>query len=421
MQITNFREANAALESFIPRPYVAAEVYSLDTITKLMRFLGDPQNRLKIVHVAGTSGKTSTSYYAAALLAAAGHKVGLTVSPHVDELNERVQINMVPLDEKDFCTELSAFMTFIEAFEGKPTYYELLVAFMYWEFDRQRVDYAVVEVGLGGLVDGTNVAGRPDKVCIITDIGLDHTQVLGKTLAEIAAQKAGIIHRDNQVFMYHQAPEVMQVVERVVEKKQGTLNVIQQRGLRDQSIDLPLFQQRNLELALTAVTYVLWRDKQSKLTLEKINQAAHTYIPGRMETVQLPSGQLLIMDGAHNGQKISSFMQSLRAKYPDASIAMLTAFVQASDVRWKQGLELLASESDQIILTEFKAGQDIPRPSVRATLLRDYLAQKGSTHVRIIEDTQQALTELQAQKEDILLIVGSFHLLNALRPYILNR
>src|SRR5690606_38872097 len=121
------------------------------------------------------------------LLAAAGQKVGMTVSPHVYEVNERVQINTKPLAETQFCRELSRFLNIIQSSGVRPTYFELLVAFAYWEFAEQGVDYAVIEVGLGGLLDGTNVVARDDKVCIITDIGFDHTSVLGKTLSAITA------------------------------------------------------------------------------------------------------------------------------------------------------------------------------------------------------------------------------------------
>src|SRR5665213_2882839 len=126
-----FAEANKILSGFIPTEDTG--VYNTDRIKMFMDYLGNPQDKLRVIHVAGTSGKTSTSYYAAALLQAAGKKVGLTVSPHVDEVNERVQINLVPLAEDIFCHELSEFLNIVESSHIAPSYFELLVAFAFWE------------------------------------------------------------------------------------------------------------------------------------------------------------------------------------------------------------------------------------------------------------------------------------------------
>ena len=184
-QIHTLAEANLALRPFYDYSRTA---YTLDVMKALMEHLGNPQNQLRVLHVAGTSGKTSTAYYCAALLKEAGKKVGLSVSPHVDTVNERLQINGQPMPEAEFCKVLSEFLDVVAESGIKPSYFELLVAMTYWEFARQKVDYAVIEVGLGGLRDGTNVIERADKVCLITDIGLDHTEILGHTLTKITGE-----------------------------------------------------------------------------------------------------------------------------------------------------------------------------------------------------------------------------------------
>jgi len=199
---------------------------SLDYIRSLLDYLGNPQERLRIIHIAGTSGKTSTAYYAAALLTAAGKKAGLTVSPHVDLLNERVQINMTPLPEALFVREMNEFMACVEQGGFTPTYFELLYAFAFWEFARQQVEYAVIETGVGGLLDNTNVVTRSDKVCVLTDIGFDHTSLLGTTLPEIARQKAGIIQLHNAVFCWRQSAEVLAVFRAVTRQKQADLHIL---------------------------------------------------------------------------------------------------------------------------------------------------------------------------------------------------
>ena len=243
--IHNFEEAREVLAKFVPSR--GTTPYKLDNMRRLMTELGDPQNSYRVVHVAGTSGKTSTSYYVAALLGQTGKKVGLTVSPHVDEVNERLQVNLAPMPEVEFCSVLEEFLSVIEKSDIKPSYFELLVALAYWEFARQKVDYAVVEVGLGGLLDGTNVISRPDKVCVITDIGLDHTNVLGGDLTSIAYQKAGIITSHNPVFTYEQDQKVMQEIKKRCEIEHAQLFAV--TVPKNTAHHLPMFQQHKFFFA----------------------------------------------------------------------------------------------------------------------------------------------------------------------------
>ena len=173
MIITNFSESKDYLRQF----YNYAAEYKLDAMQAFMEYLGNPQDKVQVIHVAGTSGKTSTCYYIAALLHGAGYKVGHTVSPHVDEINERVQINLEPLPETQFCEALSEFSDLVAGFDQQLSYFEVMVALAYWYFAKVGVDYAVIEVGLGGRIDGTNVVTRGDKISVITNIGFDHTKI----------------------------------------------------------------------------------------------------------------------------------------------------------------------------------------------------------------------------------------------------
>ena len=190
-QIRDFAHTRELLRKYESRAARPGS-YSLENMRQLMNKLGNPQDSFKVIHVAGTSGKTSTVYYLSALLQAAGQTVGLTVSPHVDEVNERVQINLKPLPEKSFCQELGNFIDLVKQTSIKPTYFELLVAFAYWIFAKQKVDYAVVEVGLGARFDATNVLPAPEAA-LITNISLEHTRYLGKTVESIAWEKSHII------------------------------------------------------------------------------------------------------------------------------------------------------------------------------------------------------------------------------------
>ena len=419
-QIRNFAEANDALAQFLPNTRVVGS-YSLNKPRALMDYLGNPQNQLKVIHVAGTSGKTSTSYYAAALLAVTGKKVGLTVSPHIAEINERVQINMLPMPEAEFCMELTEFLALIETSKINPSWFEVLIAFDYWEFAKQAVDYAVVEVGLGGLLDSTNVIDRTDKVCIITDIGLDHVRVLGNSLPEIAAQKAGIIQLHNAVFSYRQAANITDVIENQAAQKQAELHLIEPSLMPPASLSfLPLFQQRNFALAEQAVDYVIKRDGMAPLSFRQILAAARTHIPARMEIFKYKD-KIIILDGAHNAQKLQALVKSIKAKYPDQPVAAIVSFsVLNADSRLHDGLQELSNLVDYVITTEFSINQDVHQQSVDTDVVVQTGRDIGLNSVVVVKDPIEALKTLLARPEKILLVTGSFYLLNPIRPYVLG-
>ncbi len=413
MQIRNFSEAQTALKQF----YTQSTEYRLDTIRAFMAYIGDPQDRIKVIHVAGTSGKTSTAYYIAGLLEAAGYTTGLTTSPHVDELNERVQVGLVPLPEAIFCEELGTFIDRIRASGLRLSYFEVMVAFAYYYFAKVQVDYAVIETGLGGRIDGTNVITRSDKVCVITNIGLDHTKILGDTLPAIAREKAGIVLNGNDVFTHQQAAEILDVFQEVCLDRRATLVIVPEKHLPE-TIKLPLFQQHNMGLAVVAVRSVL---KLQGKTLESshIEQATTTYVPARMEEV-IYKNKRIIVDGSHNGQKLQVLMKSLAAAYPGMSVAALVAFVAGDEARTKRGIAELLGVTKHIVITEFTTQQDVPKQAMSATLVADWCRGLGFDAVEVKTDTAIALEKLLQRPEDILLVTGSFYLLNHIRPLIMK-
>ncbi|HVC35989.1 MAG TPA: Mur ligase family protein [Candidatus Dormibacteraeota bacterium] len=415
MKISNFSQARATLHQFHS---TAGTTYTLDRMLSLMEYLNNPQNNLRVIHIAGTSGKTSTAYYVSALLESTGSKVGLTVSPHVDEVNERLQINHRPLSEVAFCKALSQFLQIVGQSKIHPSYFELMIAFAFWQFASQGVDYAVIEVGLGGLLDGTNIVNRTDKVCLITDIGLDHTEVLGNTLKQITTQKAGIIYPANHVFMNQQTKTVLSVIKQICAAKEAKLQIVGP-SQRIAITGLPLFQQRNLSLAKKAVDYVLNRDGRPSLTNEQIQSAAEVYIPARMERIRLGK-QTLIIDGAHNSQKLSVLAKSIDDLYPDQPIAALVAFVEGSASRWQSAMTELLKISQRIIVTAFQAEQDMPKKSVDPFQVQAFCQSIGFNNVTVVKDPRHALVTLKSCPQPLLLITGSFYLLNSIRPLIVK-
>jgi dihydrofolate synthase/folylpolyglutamate synthase len=412
--ISDFTELEKYLQQF--RPSSMKHAYTLDRMTKLMGVLGNPQEKINIVHVAGTSGKTSTVYYISALLMAGGAKVGTSVSPHINNVNERVQINGQPIPEVKFCKLFSSFVALPGVIESQPTYFELLTAFAFWVFAETGCTHAVIEVGLGGLLDATNVITNPNKISVITDIGFDHMHILGHTLLEITQQKAGIIQPGNQVFCLQQSSLIVQEISRVAKNRGAKLH-IKEQVQNDQSTlafdsRLPLFQQRNWTLAKYVYDYVAVRDNLTVLSQRAQLSTQKIFIPARMQIAKI-AGRDLVMDGAHNPQKLEALVASLRHMYPNKTFAILAAFLSSKHENIVESLEILAGLSNNIIFTEFSLSADLPHKTIDSKLLAD-MANKLGVRTANQPDTRSALKQLAAQKADILLVTGSLYLISSL-------
>lgn len=403
--IKTFAEAEQAINEFVT-PSNISENYTLDRIKELLGHLDNPQDKFKTVHVAGTSGKTSTCYFIASMLESGGYKTGLTISPHITEINERVQIGLKPLPEKDFCVELETFLSILNKLSIKPTYFEFMIAFAYWYFDKTGVDYAVVETGLGGLLDGTNTILRPDKICVITDIGLDHTNVLGNTLELIAQQKAGIIQEHNHVFMYDQGAEITEQILERAKDKHAVLHLVHDSN--SSSAGLPPYQDRNWNLAKQACEFILKTDGR-ELTEDEWLDTAEVSIPGRLETITYRS-KTIILDGAHNAQKMKTFIDSFKKKFPDESPAILLAI--SDDKNLGAIAKELEGVASFIIVTSFKSNQDLQKVSIDPKKLAEYFTESKTA---VEAEANKAVRLLLERPEKTLLITGSLYLIGEAR------
>jgi dihydrofolate synthase/folylpolyglutamate synthase len=416
MQVSSFDDINIVLKDFVPGSIQDGDFYNPDKMYEILPLLGSPQEKLNIVHIAGTSGKTSTSYYVAGLLSTAGAKVGLSVSPHIFQINERIQINLMPLSEPEMCSLFNEFCSIPGLLELKPTYFEFLIAFAFWTFVKQGCTHAVIEVGLGGLKDATNVIKKPNKVSVITDIGLDHTRILGDTIEKIAFQKAGIIQPQNEVFCYKQDQTVDKVIDEQITKQQGSLHRLNQDVLEQgvQFIDnLPLYQKRNWLLAKQVAEFVIQRDKLQQLSSELLLATQKLTIPARMQKLEV-NGKTVILDGAHNPQKLTAFHDALKNIYPGKTFALLMAFMESKQETLEESLQILRSLSGNVVLTEFAASTDLPHKVIAATELEKSAKQAGFITVKVVPDANKAFDELLAQAADIYVITGSFYLIGSL-------
>ena len=417
MPISTLRQAEQALLAYVPLVATyGKDGMTLDRLWPLLKLVGNPHQRLKVVHIAGTSGKTSTAYYAAVLLGATNKKVGLTVSPHVDTVAERVQIAGVPLAEAAFCAYLDKFLSLIAAAPEVPSYFEVMIVFALWVFWQEAVDYAVVETGMGGLLDGSNVVTRPDKVCVLTDIGLDHQHVLGNTLPLIAAQKAGIMHAGNVAFSYQQPASIMKQFHSRANAVGASLHIMQQATLQASVpvglINLPLYQQHNWLLAYSAIKYICQRDGLTPPNQLALQATIQTIVPGRMQVVMVGTKNV-IMDGAHNQQKMQAFVASFAQRHPVLKVPVLLALKNGKD--YDLVLQALLPIASNIIFTTFNTSQDLPVVSANPNLLAKYCESIQFTHYTVEPHQHSALKELLASTSKTVVITGSFYLLSQLR------
>lgn len=413
---TSFRAVHELLRHYLPPVRSMRGAYTLERMQKLMEFLGNPQNSYKVIHVAGTSGKTSTCYYVASFLKQAGLKTGMTVSPHIDEINERIQVNLRPIAEKKFCDEFSIFLRLVEKSKIKPTYFEVLTAFALWEFKRLGCEYVVIEVGMGGLLDATNVIQSKKKLNIITDIGLDHESVLGKTTAQIASQKSGIIKPYNVVICYEQDDEIMQVIREVANQEQAELHELWPLKSRELPHNLPLFQRRNWYLALSAYNILAERDNLPELTEAQLSASTNTYIPARMETRTIGK-QVLIMDGAHNQQKLEAFVLSVKQQYSSQKFQILISFLGTKQEHIQKCLTQVLPICESLIITSFET-ENKEKTSINPLKIAEACEELEFRNWQIIDDPASAFRALMKTRGKIKIITGSFYLLNHIRPLL---
>lgn len=412
MKIHSLIEAEQVLAKHIPLvKQITGKDLTLQRMGPLMGAIGNPQQKLKVIHIAGTSGKTSTSYFIASLLQQANQRVGLSISPHIMSVTERIQLDLEPLTDEEFCTELGLFMDELKKSPVEPTYFELLIAFALWYYAKNNIDYVVLETGLGGLHDATNICQRKDKICVITDIGIDHTRILGETLPEIAGQKAGIIHPKNMVFTHRQPDEVLQVFEKKTKSQDASLHVMNDNETLI-STKLPIYQQRNWLLAKRVFDYMRARDDLRELTIQELKSSQAVTIPGRMEVIKQKS-QDIVLDGAHNEQKMAAFVQAFQSKFRNKKATVIVAIKKEKD--YAKVIKLLLPISHKLIITNFKDAQETPFVQEAAQRIADVAREQGFENIAIENNLQKALL---SQSEGLVIVTGSLYLVAEARKIL---
>jgi dihydrofolate synthase/folylpolyglutamate synthase len=413
---------------------------SLDRMRELLRILGNPQERYLIVHVAGSKGKGSTSAMLASILRQEGYETGLFTSPHLSKVEERIQVDGTPIAAE----ELTRLMEEIEqharanGLEPALTFFEVATALGFLHFARREVDVAVVEVGLGGRFDSTNVC--EPFVSIITSISFDHTQYLGNTLAQIAMEKAGIVKPGRPCLSGVQAPEARTVIEEICRQRGAPLKEIgrdfhyrHEPAVIGATEDTPMrvtvtaqrtrpalqvgligeHQASNAALAVAAVEEIDAQgfpisDKAVAAGLAKVQWPARLEIMGRQP--------LVLLDCAHNVASAEALVQAIKSSLPprEAGGRRTLIFAGSNDKDLAGMLRVLAPEFDRVALTRFSQSPRAVAPEelVKLMPVDSYLALYGSA----LEAWQAVRGEAGAK--DVICVAGSVFLAGQLRPVI---
>ena len=339
-----FNNVNEAIE-YIHSVYWKGSVYGLRRMYALLDKMGNPQDSLKYVHIAGTNGKGSTAAMTASILQKAGYRTGLYTSPYIYRFHERMQINGEQISDEDIIAVTEYVKPLADAMEESPTEFELVCCIAFEYFKRQKCDIVVLEVGLGGEYDATNVIKMPE-VAVITNIGLDHTELLGNTLEEVAHAKAGIIKEGCNAVVYRAIPSVEAVFEEVCAQKNASLKKANFEDLQLKSLDLfgqvfdcgkwqniqlPLLgdhQLHNASVVLSVAEALI--EKGWKISEENVYEGIRDVSwPGRVDIVC--RDPLFIIDGGHNPQCIEARVKNIEDYLEGKRVIALTGVLADKD------------------------------------------------------------------------------------------
>ncbi|MBO7237676.1 MAG: bifunctional folylpolyglutamate synthase/dihydrofolate synthase [Elusimicrobiaceae bacterium] len=380
---------------------------------RLMQRLGNPQNSYQIIHVAGTNGKGSVCYLCAEILKAAGYKTGLFISPHLHHITERIQINGHKISQADFkrlCKQVFA------AEEKKLNFFEFITAVAFLYFAEKKVDWVVLETGLGGGKDPTNIC-KP-AACVLSSIGLDHCHILGNTLSQIAREKAGIIKKNIPVFCPPLPPKVMQEICTITSKKHAPLYVIKQgqpfelAGIDWQKADtilqkgaarwrFHLLGEKQVQNA--CLVYQVCRTLN--IPERAIKQGlARVRIPARFEIIHFGE-RTLILDGAHNPQAMENLMKFLQKSPWKKHLAVACGFMCDKD--YPTMLRILNKQGWPVYIADPLSLRAATSREIKAALPRGMKIKYSGFPMDVLPRA--------FQKYQTVLVTGSFYLMSNVR------
>lgn len=428
---------NEALQ-FIHESHKFGMRLGLDNIKKLLELLGNPQNNLKIIHVAGTNGKGSTCSFISSILKESGYKVGLYTSPFLETFTERIRVNGENISEEEVGKIVSLIKEKIEIMVSEgysyPTEFEIVTAMAFYYYNQEKVDFVALEVGLGGRYDATNVIDKP-VVSAITSISLDHTGILGDTLAKITFEKGGIIKENCPTIVYPQQEEASEVIKNIcaekkskyiecdfknIEIKSSNINSqiyncnINGKELRDLEIKLIGDHQiKNSIVALNVIEY-LNDIKITNISEENIRKGLlETKWPGRIEKIS--ENPMFIIDGAHNEEGAKSLANSIDKYFENKNKILVIGMLEDKDI--DSVLDLLIPKFNKVITTT----PDNPR-AIDANKLKEKI-ERYNIEVTCKPNIKEAVDYALeiSNKDDVIISAGSLYMIGNVRTIILNK
>ncbi|KPI46999.1 folylpolyglutamate synthase [Clostridioides difficile] len=408
----------------------------LENIGKLLELLGNPQETLNIIHVAGTNGKGSVCSFVSNILRECGYKVGLYTSPYLETFTERIRVNgeNIPQDDVARIIELikEKIDIMVEQGYAYPTEFEVVTAMAFYYYSEQNVDFVALEVGLGGRYDATNIITK-SLVSVIASISLDHTGILGDTIEKIAYEKAGIIKENGVVLVYDQTDEVKNVIKSVCnEKKAQYIEVnfddinIKKSDIDSQIYDCTVMKEiyKDLEikligehqinnsiLAMSVIKYLKDINKLEKISEESIRKGLiNTKWPGRIEKIK--ENPIFIIDGAHNEDGAKSLAKALNKNFKDRSLTLLIGMLEDKDI--DSVLNILLPHFNKVITTTPNNPRAINSDTLKEKVLK-YVDDVTSKHE--IEDAVNYTLET-SNKDDVIISAGSLYMIGTVRTLV---
>nr|WP_312215008.1 folylpolyglutamate synthase/dihydrofolate synthase family protein [Clostridioides sp.] len=409
----------------------------LETVSRLLELLGNPQENLNIIHVAGTNGKGSVCSFISNILIDAGYSVGLYTSPYLENFTERIRVdqNEIRKEEVANIVKLIDKKISIMLNEGypNPTEFEIVTAMALYYYNLCNVDYVVLEVGLGGRYDATNVI-KESLVSVITSISLDHIGVLGDTISKIAYEKAGIIKNNGTVVVYKQEYETEEVIREICRKKDAkyigvdfdSIEIVRSdintqifnyssSTYEYKNLEIKLIGEHQIKNALLAINVIEYLNinKKINVNIENIKTGLlDTKWPGRIEIIK--EDPLFIIDGAHNLDGAKSLAKVLEKNFSGKKETLIIGMLKDKDI--DSVLEVLTPYFDKVITTY---------PISDRSMEADDLKIKISNYIDdvvAIKDINDAvnLALKNAKKDDVIIAAGSLYMIGSIRTIVKN-
>jgi len=418
--------------NFIHSTNKFGSVLGLDNISKLLEFLDNPQKNLKVIHIAGTNGKGSVSTMINDILINSGYNVGLYTSPFLEKFNERIKINNTYISNDDIAKYVFKVKEKIKLMTEKgfphPTEFEIITAMSLLYFKEKKVDIVILEVGLGGRLDATNVIKNP-LLEVITSISLDHTEYLGSTIKEIAYEKAGIIKQNSKVVFYPSNKEALDELIRVSKEMNSeyfltnkddieilnsdingsTVLYKKQNNLNISEFELSLLGENQIYNVLTALKAMeVLKDMNYNITSKNIKDALkNIHFSGRFEVFN--KDPYIILDGGHNKDGIESFVDNIHLYFKDKKITLFFGMLADKDI--DSSLKKLLPIANKI----YTLTPNNNRAFTNKDMYNKIKSLDNNTNVSYLNDIEEIFNIINKNSREIYAFVGSLYLIGEVR------